>query len=278
MQPRRQPASQQQHNSNRLLGFELRRSWVFAPPFTTLFTTPFATLLAPLLATLLATLTACSDSKAELEETGTAYAAQWLLQTDADSATEQSCHAFGLLKFPEVGCAEMLAYASEVDPASRIINRVRALACFGEGTRAVCGEFVELQLEGVSNDGIPIEETLVVKRDNNIFKMYWYRSTLIAAALQAAQIRREASTPAAQQQAAQAALEGRYNQWVTKDPALYSYPVCIDVRVTSRNKIGDLINVSELSAAEIDRRAAQCGGDVCLTQVGTRVAAICDAT
>ena len=149
------------------------------------------------------------------------------------------------------------------------------LECFGQGIKEVCGEFAEIWFSTQNADGFSVREGMVLKRDNEAFRMYWYRSDTLFTQITERAEREEAETSSAQMAFRQEKLDAVYTQIVERDPGVYTYPACIDARVSSSGMIGGLIKQENVTTAELDRRAAQCSKEFCLALVGKRIAAIC---
>lgn len=204
---------------------------------------------------------------------------QWLDQAHASQDTKATplptCHAFGLIKFTDASCDDMIEHAAALNPTTRRVDSVRLLECFGQGNKEVCGEFAEIWFNTQNASGVNVREGMVLKRDNDAFRMYWYRSdTLFTQIIDRAE-REEAGTSSAQMAEKQEKLDAVYTQIVERDPGVYTYPACIDARVSSSGMIGGLIKQENVTAAELKRRAAQCSKEFCLALVGKRIAAMC---
>ena len=66
-----------------------------------------------------------------------------------------------------------------------------------------------------------------------------------------------------------------YDEITARYPALYQYPPCYDIRVSSSNLRGELMRKNEINVATIDALAAQCGESFCFGLVGNKIAAVC---
>ena len=206
-------------------------------------------------------------------------AGRWFDQAHASKAAEAvplpSCHAFGLIKFTDASCEDMIEHAAALDPSTRRIDNVRLLECFGQGNKEVCGEFAEIWFNTQNADGVSVREGMVLKRDKDAFRMYWYRSDTLFTQITNRAEREEAETSSAKMAERQEKLDAVYTQIVEREPGVYSYPACIDVRVSSSSMIGGLIKQENVTAAELNRRATQCSKALCLALVGKRIAALC---
>ncbi|XOV85044.1 MAG: hypothetical protein ACFHXK_07930 [bacterium] len=220
---------------------------------------------AALTAALVVLLSACGDKAAELHNASLAHAQQWFAAAAAGAVDEENCHGLGLLKHPQVTCAEMLEFAAEVDGAKRQIVDIRTRDCFA----SVCGEFVELTFTGQDLAGNETDETLLLKRDNGRLKTYLYRSNLLMTQLAAATPRAEENEKSPQQAA--------YDEVVARYPSLYSYPPCYDIRPTSSNLVGELLVRDNIDVEVVDTLATQCGDNFCLALVGNKIATLCPA-
>ena len=222
---------------------------------------------------------ACTPDAEVTQSQALETAGRWLDQAHASQAAKAAarpnCHAFGLIKFTDASCDDMIEHAAALNPATRRIDSVRLLKCFGQGIKEVCGEFAEIWFTTQNADGVSVREGMVLKRDNDAFRMYWYRSDTLFTQITDRAEREEAGTSTAQMAHRQEKLDAVYTQIVERDPGVYTYPACIDARVSSSGMIGGLIKQENVTTAELDRRAAQCSKEFCLALVGKRIAAIC---
>ena len=222
---------------------------------------------------------ACTPDPEVTQSQALETAGRWLDQAHASQAAKAAarpnCHAFGLIKFTDASCDDMIEHAAALNPATRRIDSVRLLECFGQGIKEVCGEFAEIWFSTQNADGFSVREGMVLKRDNEAFRMYWYRSDTLFTQITERAEREEAETSSAQMAYRQEKLDAVYTQIVERDPGVYTYPACIDARVSSSGMIGGLIKQENVTAAELDRRAAQCSKEFCLALVGKRIAAMC---
>ena len=226
-----------------------------------------------------ALLTSCAPDPSVIQSQALETAAKWFDQAKAsqssDDAEAPSCHAFGLLKFTDADCTDMIEHAARLDASTRRIERVELLKCFGQGAKEVCGEFAEIWFNSKTVDGVGVKEGMVLKRDNEQFRLYWYRSDTLFTELTDRAERQEAGTKSGQMAAKQEQLDAIYTQMVERDPSVYAYPPCIDARVTSSAMVGELIPQQQVTGLVLDRRADQCAQDLCLALVGKRIAALC---
>ena len=224
-------------------------------------------------------LTSCAPDPSITQSQALQAATQWFNQAKAfqegDDIAPPDCHAFGLLKFTDAGCHDMIEHAARLDAATRRIESVELLKCFGQGAKEVCGEFAEIWFNTQTTDGVGVKEGMVLKRDNEQFRLYWYRSDTLFTELNDRAERREAGTKSGQMAAKQEQLNAIYTEMVERDPGVYAYPPCIDARVTSSAMVGELIPQQAVTGLVLDRRAEQCAQDLCLALVGKRIAALC---
>ena len=122
-------------------------------------------------------ISACNNKEELNEQAALKVFNNWVLQDQ--SIAPNSCHAYGLIKHPETNCEEMLKYAGKVIHKTRAITSIRSLECFD----SICGEFVELEMDSRNLLSQPIKEIAVLKKDNNNFKLYWYRTNSLLTAL-----------------------------------------------------------------------------------------------
>ena len=115
-----------------------------------------------------------------LTDVGLARLATWFQLAEQGERNDTHCHAFGLLKHPDATCADMLEHASRIIAAERTIERTRHMDCL----ETVCGEFFEVELSGIDNAGRDVTEIAVLKRDNDQFRLYWYRTNSLISAIE----------------------------------------------------------------------------------------------
>lgn len=201
---------------------------------------------------------------------------QWLKQASAElnGTNQPSCHGYGELMFPAASCADMYEHAKRINPASRVLDRVNSLDCFGSGPQRVCGEFVEIWYRSKDASGRDIKEGAVVKRDDGEFRLYWYRSDLLFTTLAKRAEQAERSLDEANPN--QGVLTSSYNQLVALHPELYQYPPCLeDIRVSSSTMIGAPMKLQNLQPTDVHQRAAQCSIDICFAAVGQKLTTLC---
>jgi len=207
--------------------------------------------------------TGCVDQRAQRNEQALNLLNEWFAAAAAGERSDTLCHGLGTLKHPEVSCADMLEHAARIDQATRHVGRLADMDCFGD----VCGTFVQIELTSRDQDGNEIHEHALLKQDDGIFRLYWYRSDSLLDLLRAAlPDSREAEKDPVQQ---------AYDEITARYPALYQYPPCYDIRVSSSNLRGELMRKDELNIAVIDALAADCGESFCFGLVGNKIAAVC---
>ena len=219
-------------------------------------------------------LSGCAENPETIKSQGVAALNQWF----ATSATDNppACHAFGLVKFHDASCADMYQHAAKIKPESRKITSTRLLKCFGQGAQELCGEFVEIWLQSADDRGNQIQEGAVLKRDDGVFRLYWYRSDALFTTLEK---RQEQGDEFNNQQAWEdkaTALEAVYAEIVQREPALYQFVMCTDAEVSSSKLVGKPISPQNITAADMTLRAKQCPENFCLTLVGKRIAPLCN--
>ena len=88
----------------------------------------------------------------------------------------------------------MIEHAARLDASTRRIDSVELLKCFGQGAKEVCGEFAEIWFNTQTMDGLDVKEGMVLKRDNEQFRLYWYRSDTLFTELNDRAEQQQAST------------------------------------------------------------------------------------
>jgi len=207
--------------------------------------------------------TACTDKEAQLQDASLAHAQQWFALAGTGADGDENCHGLGLLKHPDVSCAQMLSFASRVDSASRQITGINTRDCF----ESVCGEFIELNFSGQDLAGNEVNEMLLLKRDDGRMKTYLYRSNLLLSELGG----ENPETPTEEKSPQQTA----YDEVVARYPSLYSYPPCYGIRPSSSNLVGELMQRDNMNVAAVEQQAQQCGATFCLALVGNKIATLC---
>ena len=232
-----------------------------------------------LLAISLSCLSACAPDPQALRTQALETAAQWFGQAaaaqGADASNPPSCHAFGLVKFNDASCEDMIFHAAKLDAASREIDSVEPLECFGQGSKEVCGEFVRIWFNTLTKDDVGVREGMVLKRDNEQFRMYWYRSDTLFTTITNRAEQAEAATQSARMASKQEQLQAVYTQIVERDPGVYTFPACIDARVSSSAMVGELMAMNSVTTTQLEALAQQCDKNLCLALVGKRIAALC---
>ena len=188
---------------------------------------------------------------------------QWFEQAEAGQRDEKLCHGLGLLKHAQHSCSEYLAEAAKIDHATRTVDAIEPLDCFKD----VCGVFFQLEFSGFDKAGNESRELLLIKRDNNISRVYWYRSKSMLDEVIAANaiIENNAKDP----------LQAAYDEITNRYPTLYSYPPCHKVRASSSNLVAKPMSRHQLDPQQIDALAAACGANFCFSLVGQKIAALC---
>ena len=213
-----------------------------------------------------------SSACVDLEERNTQEAIlafeEW--STVSNSLDSESCHAYGLIKHPETTCQEMLEHASRISSNERALISSRTLECF----ESVCGEFVELEIEGKDQQNRTVKEIVVLKKDNNAYKVYWYRSNSLLGAIEDRSNSRSREQDSKYQKK-QDELDSAYAYLTNKIPQIYQFPPCLDVRITSSNLAGKLIARDQVTLADFDSRAEKCEGELCIGLVGKKIAGVC---
>ena len=166
-----------------------------------------------------------------------------------------------MLKHSEFSCAELMDYAARGDVASRMVRSARTQDC-DEG---VCGDFVQMMVEGVDDAGQPMEENILMKIDDGIARVYWYRSSLMLDQLTTDEALEEQKDP---EQIA-------YDRLTALHSSLYAYPPCYGVRPSSSNLTSDLVAMDAIDPDQMDQLASACGESFCFAFVGQKVAPLC---
>ena len=162
----------------------------------------------------------------------------------------------------------MLAHAARIDPASRTITAARRLECFAQ----VCGDFAEFEFSSTAQNGNPITERAVVKRDEGRIRLYWYRSDTLMALL------RQRFPQTDEEEGGKTPLQAAYDVLTANHPGLYEYPPCLDIRVSSSNLAGELMAQDEIDEGAIEAAALDCDGEFCFALVGQKIAPVCIGT
>ena len=216
----------------------------------------------------------CSEDNEAIKTQGIKALNDWFLASATDNPP--SCHAFGLVKFYDASCADMYQHAAKIKPESRTITSSQLLKCFGQGAQELCGEFVEIWLNSMDTRGNPIQEGAVLKRDDGVFRLYWYRSDALFTTL----TKRAENTSDDDNERVledkQSELEAIYAEIVQRQPALYQFVMCTDTSVSSSKLVGKPVHPQDISATDMASRAQQCPEIFCLALVGKRIAPLCD--
>lgn len=198
-----------------------------------------------------------------LTNAGLAYLTEWFQLAADGQRGDEHCHAFGLLQHSDVTCAEMLDHASRIVASERTVTSTRFIECLED----VCGEFLEIELAGVDKAGREITEIAVLKRDDGRFRLYWYRTTSLIESLTTSQTDASPTEDDQDQKA--------YTRLTNEHAGLYQFPPCLDVRVSSSNMIGGLVQTSDIDIEDFESRSESCPDTFCLAFVGRKVAGIC---
>lgn len=169
----------------------------------------------------------------------------------------------------------MIEHAASLLTDTREIDSVKLLECYGQGTKEVCGEFAEIRFRSQDSQGTEVQEGMVLKRDDGIFRMYWYRSDTLFTELARRSEAEEADSTQSRMALQQQRLQAVYTQLVERDPAIYRFPPCIDARVRSSVMLGGLMAPNEVTGQELEERAKGCSLELCLALVGKKVAPLC---
>jgi len=140
---------------------------------------------------------------------------EWATQTQSQES--DSCHAYGLIKHPETSCEEMLQHAQKVIHETRAPSSKRSLECFD----SVCGEFIELEIESKDSKNRSIKEIAVLKKDNDSFKLYWYRTNSLLTVINGRSKTQASGTNNLEEEAKQEKLDRTYAYLTNKIPELY---------------------------------------------------------
>ena len=223
-------------------------------------------------------LSGCGPSPQDVQNQALQAAAHWFDQATASQSSGNqapACHAFGLIKFPDASCEDMTEHAAKLIPETREVDSIDLLECFGQGAKEVCGEFAEIWFRSKNAQGTEIKEGMVLKQDDGVFRVYWYRSDTLFSELARRSEAEDADSLRAQLARQQQRLQAVYTQLVERDPAIYQFPPCIDAQVRSSVMLGDLLASDEVSAQELEERAQNCSLQLCLALVGKKVAPLC---
>ena len=166
----------------------------------------------------------------------------------------------------------MLQHAQKVIHETRAPSSKRSLECFD----SVCGEFIELEIESKDSKNRSIKEIAVLKKDNDSFKLYWYRTNSLLTLINERAKTQASGTNNLEEEAKQEQLDRTYAYLTNKIPELYQFPTCLGTRITSSKLIGDLIPKDSVTLADFVSRAKKCDKDLCVGMIGKKIAAVCD--
>lgn len=208
---------------------------------------------------------ACEDRQAQLQQQSLSFVGEWFAQAAAGATDDSLCHGLGLLKHAEITCAEMLEHAGRVEASSRRVTSLTTRDCFAD----VCGEFVEITFVSVDQAGNALDETALLKRDNGIYRMYWYRSDSLLTLLR----------PVGEEDSMQdkTPIQAAYDEITNRYPGLYSYPPCYGVRPSSSTLVGELLIKDNIDVTAVEQLASDCGETFCFALVGNKIATLCPA-
>lgn len=188
------------------------------------------------------------------------FARTWL--TDPIETGDTRCHGLGLLKHPEFSCTQMQTYAHRVESTSRSLTAITAHDCIGN----ICGDIVEVNFSALDDSGGPVEESIVLKRDEGVIRMYLYRSNLMLRDYETAHPRREEEKDP---------VQVAYDELTARYPSLYQFPPCYGVRASSSNLAGALQPRDTVDVGLMETLAATCGDNFCFGLVGDKIAPLC---
>ena len=214
-----------------------------------------------LLVVLFSLLAACAEVE-DVQNKSLSYALSWFQHAQQDPDNDHMCHAMGLLKHSQFSCQQYQAEASTITIESRELKSFLPRECF----ESVCGEFYELEFSGLDKNGNEAEEILVLKRDKQKFRVYWYRSQGMLQNLQ-----RQAD----QQKEQRDPLQVAYDQLTQTHPSLYQFPPCLGARASSRTLLVSPQRMNEIDPEQIEAQASQCDGNFCFTLIGEKIAGLC---
>ena len=212
---------------------------------------------------------ACQDREAADRQAAIDVFFAW--SAESAPSDSESCHAYGLIKHPETSCLEMLEHAKRILASQREVTSSRTLECFD----SICGDFIEIEVEGEDLDGREVKEIVVLKKDSNVFKVYWYRTNSLATAIENRSNSQSELIADAKYLKKQEQLSSAYAYLTNKIPELYQFPSCLDVRITSSNLSGALLPLEKVTLLDFSSRASKCDGDLCVGLVGKKIAAVC---
>ena len=201
----------------------------------------------------------------------------WFGAAESGETNNQSCHAFGLIDFPEATCAEMLSHAGMIQRKDRVLTAQRSLECFTNGSKRVCGSFFEFVFRSKSDSAKLVNEQALIKRDDDLYRLYLYRSDLLFTTLSKRESEDEVSLPRANRFEIDDDKKRLYIALTNRLPPLYQFPFCIGLEQVSSEKLIEPLIPNELvTIEEVQQKSTLCPEDFCLTFVGESLALICD--
>ena len=115
----------------------------------------------------------------------------------------------------------MLEHAKKILASQREVTSSRTLECFD----SICGDFIEIEVEGEDLDGREVKEIVVLKKDSNVFKVYWYRTNSLATAIENRSNSQSELIADAKYLKKQEQLSSAYAYLTNKIPELYQFPL-----------------------------------------------------
>ena len=203
------------------------------------------------------------DSGPSPEQQAVAHALTWFEAAHDGQRDDRWCHGLGLLKHPTFSCAEYLEQAAGITLASRSVSEITPMDCYQD----VCGRFFQLEVDGMDSVGNETKELLLLKQDDGVMRVYWYRSNEMLRAQQIAQEQRE--------EADKDPIQAAYDALTNRYPSLYEYPPCLQLRASSTTLMADPVALEEIDPAVFDALAETCSAQMCITTVGRKYAALC---
>lgn len=207
-------------------------------------------------------MTGCTDTPSPRRQ-AVEFIQSWFALAAQGKQGNEYCHGLGLLKHPTFSCSDYLTEAARVDPASRNVVEVTPLDCY----ETVCGDFYQIEIDAADLVGNEAQELVLLKRDDGVMRLYWYRSS---AMLQQQQI-----AARIEEEAAKDPLQAAYDELTNRYPTLYEYPPCLDTRVSSSTLMTSAKGLEEINPRRYDELAAQCSSQMCIALVGRKYAPLC---
>lgn len=211
-----------------------------------------------------ACLAACGDATPTSDIAAQQFLEGWFARTRAPIEPDNMCHGLGMLKHSTFACAEIVAHAGRVTPASRTLTRAVTRDCF----ESVCGTFMELEYSGTDLAGNGVDEHIIVKRDDGQFRVYWYRSTTLLEAYRQAH-------PELAEVDAPDPLQVAYDELTARHSDLYAWPPCYGIRATSNNLRTPTMALDAIDAELMATEATACPETFCFALVGQKIAGLC---